>query len=208
MQPASQLRFDKPAPYSNFREPKIGLSIEMGGFAMNSFKKIAPLGLLFVAAVVFAKTWGPFYIDKYFPGWNYSRDVDEDYRAAAQTPVLVMNTSVTKIKKGHTIRVVYANGEIYDYEVLQNYSQQNSHNLIGNPVKTSSQAAATPTVSATYAAWMRQCQIYGNGAGSFGVSTGYWSETTEIVDGAVKVTATWTDTGMNYLPMSSMPRCV
>lgn len=168
--------------------------------------------------VIAATTW-PFVVANFFPGRTFSEDADLDYLGAKTIPRMVMNVSVQNIKKGDTIRMIYADG-VYDFEVLSRCPAVAPCPL-ANPIKVDTPTSpALPTnyrraVARQEAMEARQ-QIYCSG-GVFGqfitisVPTGYWST---IIETATPEGQVFTGTYLEGAPLtytvsvpSLPPRC-
>jgi hypothetical protein len=162
---------------------------------MMKTKKTRLLGLLFVATAAIAATWGPFIVSTYFPGINIADDVE--YMYASLVPRLVMNTSVQNIKPGDQIRVIYSNGEIYNFEAFERFSAFRSVNRMGNPRKRpTSTAPAVPSPLAMNTWRMLNCRS----GGGLAMPVGTWTSTSSVAsNGTVVVTGGWTQTGTQWI---------
>lgn len=155
--------------------------------------------LIAIPASVMAAIFGPFLVGNYYPGVVFRDDSEINFMYAGSVPRKVMLTYVSNIKRGDIVRVVYADGEIYDYEASSqcSYVSSTSCNLV-NPVKVSSpDAPAKPGVIARRIAYMKavnSCRSINSV--TYSVQTGYWhSEFIVYNSDTFGTTARWVSTG-------------
>ena len=166
-------------------------------------KKAIGVGLLTAATVVWAvTTWGPFLIKNYHPEiGSLAADQDVDMHAASNTPVLVMNKSVDKIKAGDIVRFVYPDGKVYDMETEYQCSPMRSAACIYKkitPVACVGGWTHCPAVVSE-----RQIDPYRGDPKTSCESrdvtmefdTGYWKQDSNVNGNQITITASWVDTG-------------
>jgi hypothetical protein len=177
---------------------------------------VAALGS--AAAIAVATTWGPFLMSTYRPDLTYEGDRETNFVAAGNLPRHVMQTSVQNIKAGDVVRIIYANGAIYDFSISARCSYVNS---TACQVESATQVGqltdpSDPSPSAIRAALRDE---YGpdffrmgcnGGGGTYGptdtvaVQTGYWSSEFVVYGpNTFGTTATWRDTGIVHILVAS-----
>jgi hypothetical protein len=154
------------------------------------------------AALAAGKFFGPYYINLISPETvSLQSDKDNQMLAANNLPRLYLNVKVQQIKKGDIVRMVYPNGDIYDFETTIQcaYAASNSCTYDPNPVKKAS--ITDPAKPSKYAKRTASgdlstaCETY-DALRSF--NTGYWRVTwpdTGTFD-IVRTEAEWVDTGI------------
>jgi hypothetical protein len=178
-----------------------------------SFRKVLPLVSLVTGAVAIAATvWGPFLISTHAPGITFDLDRNVDFQHASNAPRLVMQTSVTSIERGDSIRVIYADGRIFDFEVVQRCSSVSgiACSLGAFTEKSSPNQAPVPTLSSVSDTRIQDRIDNGPYGGcvhgspypeTLEIQTGYW-ESSFVVYGpnTFGTTARWVDTGIVTVP--------
>lgn len=137
-----------------------------------------------VIVFAFAATWGPFIINNYYPGLSYDADMANEFFGAANVPRKVMNLQVASIKRGDIVRVMYADGQIYDFETSADCSPQASFScpFSGNGTRRAFvEDSAAPSSAALTLSKVkndnRKCTGGGAGSNSVQVQTGCWGST-------------------------------
>jgi hypothetical protein len=75
-------------------------------------------GLLLSSLAVLAATRWPFVAASVasYAGTTFQADMESNFTVAATLPRLIMLTSVTSIKKGDIVRIIYPDGRVVDFE--------------------------------------------------------------------------------------------
>lgn len=115
-----------------------------------------------------------------------------------------MNLNVAKIKYGDIVRMVFPNGDIYDYEVA--VAKCSAFSSLSCGIYSKATKVSSPNSRATVsqaakdaaqdAAELRACSIRSNASFFLiNVPTGYWSQTAETINNVVTITASYMSTG-------------
>jgi len=174
------------------------------GEQMKSWFKVLPLVVILGGA--FAATIWPFMMSVYYPNITRADDVNSEFRYGSVLPRLYMGTSVSNIKQGDIVRIIYPNGEIWDMET----SFQCSHvSTIPCPYRDNGTRVQGPTAPATPSKYSisvemkkesARCQAGGGSSGYIPISTGYWASSGYTdKNGVVQVIAGWVYTGITYV---------
>lgn len=100
---------------------------QLGEYMRQTLKRYAPLILGVIATAAIAKVWGPFFMSQYQPEVrSYQDDKNGEFAAASNIARFFLNADVTAIKKGDYVRIVYADGSVYDFETSQRCSSVSS----------------------------------------------------------------------------------
>jgi hypothetical protein len=76
---------------------------------------------LMTSLVVWAANTWPFMMSAVasYAGLTHEADRDLNFTAASNLPRLIMNNSVSQIKKGDIIRIIYSDGRVFDFEAAR-----------------------------------------------------------------------------------------
>jgi hypothetical protein len=120
-------------------------------------------------------------------------DAETFFAAAGNVPRLVMNRLVSSIKAGDTVRVVYPNGDVYDFEAEVTCSPV-AICPMDNPVKKESPSAPAKPSSLEIRKLRDDTCPWDSGYTTVG--TGYWSDSVvETGENHLTHTLKWVDTG-------------
>lgn len=165
--------------------------------------KSSLLLILFVTGAALAATIWPFVMASYFPGVTYAQDQALDFARASSLPRLVMLQSVSNIKRGHIVRILYPDGSVYDFETSRQCSPFVSIACTYSQITRVAGMDAPATASmyeidrAAIAAIQNRCRGRPGGLQTtlYSVQTGKWVTTTEWD----QVNQTMTSTGTYVL---------
>lgn len=104
----------------------------LGGIAKIRYKSKFAFAIFALPLLVFAATTWPFVAGVISPGITFTADRDMNFSVAQALPIRVMGVSVRNVKRGDTLRVMYADG-MYDFEVSYDCSVALSQCLVENP---------------------------------------------------------------------------
>ncbi|HEY1394834.1 hypothetical protein [Roseateles sp.] len=106
---------------------------------MNQAKKLLfGFALAALAAIAIAKTWGPFMMSLYDArATSIQADIYEQNIPSGNIARFFLNIGVAKIKKGDMVRIIFADGTVYDFEAA-------------------SQCSPTGTVSCQWTKWTQR----------------------------------------------------
>lgn len=140
-----------------------------------------------------------------------------EFLAAKNIPRLVMQTAVEKIKKGDIVRIIYADGAVFDFETTRDCSRTIGFacEYSGNGTRVSGpDAPATLSRYAFERAEANADQYCFGGSGSrstFDVPIGYWAVSYPPTGSVITVVAQFVSTGSITFSIANMararPRC-
>lgn len=178
-------------------------------------RAIRRIGILILAgltALAIAKMWGPFLMSAYMPQIrSLQDDINEDNRPSQNIARHFMNLEVKSIKKGDIVRIIFADGSVYDFEASRQCSGQLSLSCQWSGWTKKSSA----TQKASRSRWDREqermlardtCkqQDY-----SFTFRTGYWETSwpSSGSTGTVITNGRWVDTGAETVSTKGAMHC-
>ena len=160
----------------------------------NKKLSITSIAALTATAAIAATTWGPYLMVNFFPSINYTEDSEAFFGYSQKLPRQYLNYKVQDIQKGDNVRIVYPNGEVYDFETQFRCSATASPSCsFINPVKKAS--ATSPANLTSYDNRLRDHERCPWDPKYIDVATGYWSNNVVAIETGIEHTAKWIATG-------------